>query len=136
MSLNLATLNTRGLRDPSKCARLLSELSNLHMQVTAVQETHFTCAADCRVLESKFVVFSAYGSRSSVVVSLLIGRSLDADENVDFASDGGRLVAADVAVKSFKFWVVAVYAPNIIVEKVSFFPQLAPFPRGLLECNP
>ena len=34
---------------------------------------------------------------------------------------------ADVAVKSFKFRLVAVYAPSIIAERVSFFRRLAPF---------
>ena len=62
MTLNVASLNVRGLRDPSKCACLLSELSNLWVDVTAVQETHFTCTEDCRVLEDDFVVFSAFSS--------------------------------------------------------------------------
>ena len=119
MTLNLATLNVRGLRDPGKCT--------LGVNVAAVQETHFTCGADCRVLESDFNVFSAYGSRTSVGVSLLVGRSLDADVDVVFAGDGGRLVVADVAVKSFKFRLVAVYATNIAAERVSFFRRLAPF---------
>ena len=47
--------------------------------LAAVQETHFTCGADCRVLESDFNVFSAYGNGTSAGVSLLVGRSLDAD---------------------------------------------------------
>ena len=34
---------------------------------------------------------------------------------------------ADVAVKSFKFRLVAVYASNIAAERVSFFRRLAPF---------
>ena len=34
---------------------------------------------------------------------------------------------ADVAVKSFKFRLVAVYAPNCAAERVSFFRRLAPF---------
>ena len=42
MTLNLASLNVRGLRDPRKCARLLGDLSNLCLNVAAVQETHFT----------------------------------------------------------------------------------------------
>ena len=92
MALNLATLNMRGLRDSS-------------VNVVAVQETHFICAADCRILENDFNVFSSYGSRSSAGVSLLVGRSLDADVDVVFAGDVGRLV---VAVKSFKFRLVAV----------------------------
>ena len=79
------------------------------------------------MLESDFNVFSAYGSRTSVGVSLLDGRSLDADVDVVFAGDGDRLVVGDVAVKSFKFRLVAVYAPNIAVERVSFSCRLAPF---------
>ena len=79
------------------------------------------------MLESDFNVFSAYGSLTSIGVSLLIGRSLDADVDVVFAGDGGRLVVADVAVKSFNFRLVAVYTPNIDVERVSFFRRLAPF---------
>ena len=127
MALNLATLNVRGLRDSSKCTRLLCELKNLCVDVTEVQETHFTCGANCRVLESEFNVFSAYDSRTSAGVSLLIGCSLDADVDVVFAGDGGRRVVADVAVKSFKFRLVAVYAPNTVAERVSFFRWLAPF---------
>ena len=36
MTLNLACLNVRGLRDPSKCALLLNKLSNLNVDVTAL----------------------------------------------------------------------------------------------------
>ena len=121
MTLNLVTLNVRGLRDSSKRAHLLAERKNLRVNVATVQEIHFLCAAGCRVLENDFNVFSAYGSRSSAGVSLLVGCSLDADV------DGGRLVVADVAVKSFKFRLVVVYAPNTAVERVSFFRRLVPF---------
>ena len=127
MTLNLDTLNVKGLRDSIKCARLLAVLKNRRVNVTAVQETHFLCAADCRVLENDFNVFSAYGSRTNVGVSLLVGLGLDADVNVVFEGDEGRLVEADVAVKSFEFRLVAVYAPNIAAERVSFFRRLAPF---------
>ena len=127
MTLNIASLNVRGLRDRSKCARLLGELSNIWVNVAAVQETHFTCAADCRVLESDFVVFSAFGSSCSAGVTLLVGRSLDTIVNLVFADDGGRLTVADVAVKTFEFRVVAVYAPNLDGEIRSFFRRLGPF---------
>ena len=121
-------LNMRGLRDSSKCLRLLAELKKISVDVAAVQETHFICAADSRVPGNDFNIFSAYGSCSSARVSLLVERNLDADVDVVFAGDGGRLVVADVAVKSFKFRLVAVYAPNIAVEMVSFFlERLAPF---------
>ena len=34
---------------------------------------------------------------------------------------------ADVAIKSFKLCLVAIYAPNIIVKRVSFFHRLTVF---------
>ena len=76
------------------------------MNVAAVQETTFTCAEDCQVLEDDLVVFSAFGSCCSAGVILLVGR--------------GQLAVADVAVKSFELRVVAVYAPNIAGERHSF----------------
>ena len=107
-SLNLATLNSRGLRDPSKCARMLAELLNLNMKVAEVQWTVGSWRTD-------FAVFSAYGSRNSVGVSLLVGRSLDADGDVGFAGDGSRLIVADVAIKSFKFRVSLFMRPISLV---------------------
>ena len=97
------------------------------MNVAAVQEAHFTCAEDCRVLEHDFVVFSALSSHGTAGVSLLVGRSLNAIVNLVFADDGVRLVVADVAVKSSEFQVVAVYAPSCIGERRSLFRRLGPF---------
>ena len=117
----------RGVSDPSKCSHLLSELLNLNVDVATVLETHFTCAADCRILEFYYVVLSAQRSHSNIGASLLIGRSLNADVNLVLVDDWGRLVVADVTVKSYEFRVVTVYAPNIVAERVSFFRRLAPF---------
>ena len=111
---------------------------------TSVQETHFTSAADYRVLEDDYVVLSTYSSRSSVGSSLLIGRSLNAHVNLMIADDRGQLVVADAAVKSFEFRVIEVYASNIAAEKVSFFVAVSAVPRrsetdsfsGWLECDP
>ena len=127
MALNLVTLNAWGMRNLNMCACLFGELSSLTVDVTAVQETHFTCTADCRVLEDDYVVLSEYGSRSSVGISLIIWRSLNVDVNLVLAKDRGRMVVADVAVKSFEFRMTAVYALNIAAEKVSLFRRLALF---------
>ena len=92
-----------------------------------MQETNFICTEDCRVLEGDFVVFSAFGSRCGAGISLLVGRSLNANVNLVFAGDEGRLVVADIAVKTFEFRVGAVYAPSTVGERRSFFRQLEPF---------
>ncbi len=62
----------------------------------------------CRlsVLENDFKVFSAYGIYSSAGVSLLVGHNLDADIDIVCAGDRGRMVVADVAVKSFELRLV------------------------------
>ena len=127
MALNVASLNARGLRDASKCANLLAELSYLCVEVAAVQETHFVCEADCQVLKDDFVVYSAFGSRFGAGVSLLVGRSLDAIVNVVFAGDGGQLLVADVAVKTFEFRIAAVHVPNSAAERRSYLRRLGLF---------
>ena len=65
MTLNLAGVNMRGLRDLSKCAHLLGDILIICVDVITVQETHFICTADSRVLENNFVIFSADESRYS-----------------------------------------------------------------------
>ena len=79
------------------------------------------------MLEDDLVVLSSNDSCRSVGVSLLVKHSLNAIVNLVFADDGSRLVMVDVAVKSFKFRMAAIYEPNIAAERVSFFRWLAPF---------
>ena len=68
----------------------------------------------------KDFVFLAAGNCYSSGVSLLVGYGLNVDVNLIFACDGGRLVVADVAMKSFMFQVVTVYAPSCVVERRSY----------------
>ena len=127
MSLNLASLNARGMRDRSHASRVLRDLLSLNVDVAAIEETHFVCEADERVLSGDYVVFSAYGDRLARGVSLLVKRSLDAVVDIVHVGADGRLIVADVAVKSGSFRVVAVYAPNSAVERRSFLRRLGPF---------
>ena len=127
MTLRLATLNATGLRDPSKCGYLLGDLSNLRWLFLQSRRLTSIFPADCRVLEDDYVVLSTCSSRNSVAVFLIIWCSLNADVNLVLAGDSDRLRVADVAVKSFELLVVAVYAPNIAAEKVSFNQRLALF---------
>ena len=92
-----------------------------------VNSLTFIYVADCRVLEGDFVVFSVFGSRFGAGVSRQVGGSLNANVNLVFAGDVGRMVVADIAVKTFEFWVVAVYAPNISGERRYCFRWLEPF---------
>ena len=116
MLLNLASLNVRELRDPSKCARLLSEFSNLSVDVVASDSLH---------LRSRGSGAGGWLCRSfSAGDSLLIGRSLNVDVDLFFAGDRGRLF---VAMKSFAIRVIAIYVPNYIGQRRSLFRRLEPF---------
>ena len=106
---------------------MFAELSNLCVNFAAVQETHFISEADCQVLEGDFVVFSAFSSRCGAGISLLVGRRLHAIVSLVFAGDGGRLVVADVAVKTFEFRIAAVHAPSTTAERRHFFRRLGSF---------
>ena len=82
------------------------------------------------VLDVGYVVISTLGCRLSIGISLLIGRSLNANVNVAFAGEASPLVVDDIAVRGFKFKVVAVHRLNIPGEKNSLFSWLRPFLTG------
>ena len=84
------------------------------------------------------MVPSAFGTRCSPGVSLLVGCSLNSNVNLVFAGNEGRLVVAVVIIKSFEFRMVTVYAPNIVFERRSFFvvrSSLKRVPNGAVKCN-
>ena len=70
---------------------------------------------------------SSFQRLAAAVASLLVRRSLNANVNVLFVGDEGRLVVADIAVKTFEFRVVALYTPNTSGERRSFYRRLEPF---------
>ena len=117
--LNLATLNVRGLRNSSKAARVLADLVDLGVDIAALEETHFICRGDERVLDGDYFVVSSYGDHLSRGVSLLVKRSLNARIDVVAVGSEGRFVVVDVAVRGCDFRVVAVYAPTYLGRDVS-----------------
>ena len=127
MTLNVASLNAWGLRDPSKCACLLGELSNLCVNVAAVQGLTSLAQRTVRCWRTTLWSFRHSVATVALGISLLVGRSFNDIVTLVFASDGGRLVVANVADKHFEFWVVAVYAPNSIGERRSFFRRFGLF---------
>ena len=85
MTLNLATLNERGLRDSESVeACLLNLRTSGWMSWQCKRRNSFAL----RTAACWRTIFSAYGSRSSAGVSLLVERSFDADVDVVFAGDG------------------------------------------------
>lgn len=69
MTIKLASLNVRGLRDRSKAVGLLCDLLSFGVDVAVIQETNFVCDVDAHVLSSNFVVYSAYRDQLARSVS-------------------------------------------------------------------
>lgn len=82
MSIKKATLNMKGFRNRGTASRLLRDLLSSGVDVAAIQETLFVCNVDACVLETDFVVYSAYGERQARGISLLVKRTLDAKMNL------------------------------------------------------
>ena len=81
------------------------------------------------MLVDGYDVFLAFSNHYSSGV-LLLGCNLEVDVNLLLEVNMGWLVVADVAMKSFEFLVVAIYVPNYIVERHSFFWWLGLFLTG------
>lgn len=62
MSIKLAWLNARGLRDRANPARLLRYLLSFGGDVAVIEVMHFR-EADASVLSSDFVIYSSYGEQ-------------------------------------------------------------------------
>ena len=121
MSLQLASLNGRGLRSESKRAKLLRTLQHFDVSICCLQETHFI-PSDCEsILSRDFLLFSAYFDSHSRGVSWLISRSLNAACTHVYADPAGRLCVVDVTIKGEVFRLIGVYGPNLQAERVAFF---------------
>ena len=65
------------------------------------------------MLERDYVIFSAEG------VSLLVGHSLKTKIDI-FVDTAGQWIIVNINMKSFKFWVVALYVSNCTGETFLF----------------
>ena len=124
MTLNPTSVNMRELRDHDKCARLLEEFSNLGVDVATVQITLRLCSRlECWRMTLSFLQHT----RAAVVLESFCDLDAALTQMSILSGDGDRLVVADVALKTFEFRVVVVYAHNTAEERHFFFRQLRPF---------
>ena len=87
MTLNVASLNMRGLRDPSKCARLLGELSNLWVML--LQYKRLTSLAQRTVRYWRTNLWSFQHLAAAAVLDL--STSWTQPDNLVFVDYGGWL---------------------------------------------
>lgn len=100
MSIKLSCFNMKGLRHRSKASLLLRGILSFSLDVAAIADTLFVCDVDARMLAREFVVYSTHRDQQARGVSLLEKRTLGVRVDLLHVDADGRLILADVAVKS------------------------------------
>ena len=121
-SLSIASINTNGLRDNTKCDTFLNYFIRRKFQIVLLQETH-TETSDEYAWAKKWegeIIFS-HGNRASKGVAILISNKAGVKCSNVSKDEEGRWVKVDISWGENKFTIMSVYAPNQICERVTFF---------------
>ena len=140
----LCNFEFEGTEGSKHVACLFVELSNISVEVTALQETYFTCADDCRVLKDNFEVFSAFSSGCITGVSLLVGPSLNLIASLVFAGDGGGWLWPMLPLKASSFGWSQFMCSIPLARGAPFLSTVGTIPRWSetenssmrFQCNP
>ena len=125
----ILTFNVCGLRLPAKRRAIFRFLHvNYPQCIAVIQETH-SCSNDVRFWQAEWgsdILFSHGRSIRECGVAILLPRSLRGRANVDFSSDDGRLIIADLALSECHVKIVAAYSPTqgYRQEQIKFFTLL------------
>lgn len=124
MALSLLSLNSGGLRSPT---RMHSAFQTLSWDVLCLQETHWS-PRHVRAVEGMGVgtVYCALGTARSCGVAVLVKQGVVGASTLRYSDPAGRFLVVDFA-GSLKFRLINVYAPNEVSERVSFFESLFAF---------
>ena len=125
-TLNVITLNVRGLRDKTKRDVLLQFLDHHKVDISFLQETY--CTEDFKdTFFSNFSNYNVFHSCSNSVhsrgVSILIRKSLQFKVINHIIDDEGRKLLLNVEINGEVKSLVCAYLPNKERERVNFFVQ-------------
>ena len=124
--LHLISLNTQGIRNGAKRARLREYIIQQKANIVFLQETHFTPEIES-VIKNEFLsfeVYNSYGNSASRGCTILIEKKLDA-EVIDFKSDqNGRYVLINLDLGKNAFSMINLYAPNELKLRNVFFTSI------------
>jgi exonuclease III len=141
-SLNIATLNARGLANVTKRRRLFRLLREKHIDIACIQETH--CTAN-DILDWSFPwfngqsVYSSWacktGANRSSGVCFLFNRQrfINDDITIEHKDDNdGRFIIVRIAVApNIHVRVIGLYAPNDSADRRRFFDNMRTVLDGL-----
>lgn len=134
-SIRVATLNVRGLASRRKQCQLYRLVSDLDLDILAVQETKVHGDDETGGMVRQFlprysvIVSHAIGTSSGCV--LYVRQSLGAKVEASTSCPSGRLIVCDLLFSGLEWRVICLYAPTVTDERRIFFEQL----KQYTKCN-
>ena len=126
MSLNILSLNVRGLATPAKRLVVLRELERSNYDLFLLQETHVSTKrlADEIARSWPGQCFWSFGRGQSAGVALFVSPRFSGQISRFLFDSDGRVLSALVLLGPLSFNVVNIYAPNTVSERKTFFERL------------
>ena len=126
-NLKIASFNVRGMRTNLKQDALIESLSNLKLNIIALQETHLL-KKDIDILKNKWQgpIFHSEGTTRSKGLCFLFDKYFK-NINIDVIAKNERLLLCSCDIGNKILYLCNVYAPNNINDKLNFFNDVNNF---------
>ena len=131
-NLKIATFNVRGMRTNLKQDALIKSLSNLKLNIIALQETHLI-QKDIDLLKNRWQgpIIHSEGTTCSKGLCFLFDNYFK-NIKIDVIAKNDRFLLCSCVIGNKKLYLCNVYAPNNTNEKLLFYSsQSAPCCCGL-----
>lgn len=127
-TLNLYSLNVRGLQSMPKRKQVLNWLERYNKSIILLQETH-TSFQDEKWFTNKWnsSIFFSHGSTNSRGVCILVPRILKDHCSLQYKDTDGRILIIKVNIDEAEFFICNVYAPvsGHVENQVGFLKELS-----------
>ena len=123
--LEIASLNIRGLQDNNERNRIFQTFCNSKFDIILLQETHST--DDDVILWKKDWIGRAFFSSlisTESGVAILCKESKNSKVKFQNSDKAGRTISVTVETQKNKFQITNIYAPNLPLQRKTFFDKL------------
>ena len=123
--LEIASLNVRGLQDNNKRKRIFQTFRNSKFDIILLQETHST-DEDVILWKKDWIGRAFFSSLNSTKsgVAILCKESKNFKVEFENSDKAGRIISVTVETQKNKFQITNIYAPNIPLQRKTFFDKL------------
>ena len=137
-SLNLYSVNTRGLGDKTKRRSIFHWLNKNHKGITFLQETHSTLISE-KLWKHEYQgeMYFSHGTCGSRGVAILIPDYLNATINNKITDMTGRFILLDIKIDDQDFVLVNIYAPtkDKQIEQIELINLIKNHLIEFIDCN-